>query len=87
MDFSHPGFVIRPPVVSGSFRRGVFRRGVVSNAAAVPRPRPASQALALLASCMTQRLKTAKPLGIKGAPLSLSGGMDEETTAVKLQSP
>ena len=32
VDFSYPGFVIRPPVVSGSFRRGVFRRGVVSNA-------------------------------------------------------
>ena len=32
MDFSYLGFVIRPPVVSGSFRRGVFRRGVVSNA-------------------------------------------------------
>ena len=32
VDFSYLGFVIRPPVVSGSFRRGVFRRGVVSNA-------------------------------------------------------
>ena len=31
-------------------------------------------------------MKTAKPLGIKGAPLSLSGGMDEETSEGELLS-
>ena len=37
----------------------------------------------LLASCMTRRLKTAKPTRIKGEPLS-GGGMDDENSEGEL---
>ena len=37
----------------------------------------------LLASCMTRRLKTAKPTRVKGEPLS-GGGMDDENSEGEL---
>ena len=54
---------------------------------AAARPRPVTPAPPL-ASCMTRRLKTAKPTRIKGEPLS-GGGMDDEKVKgsfFKLQS-